>query len=317
MNKLAVVALGGNALLSGNQKGTIDEQEANAYRTCEFLLPLVQKGYDLVITHGNGPQVGNVLLQHTAGDKLYGVPKMPMDICVAETQGSIGYIIAQQLQNVLQKEGIERDILAIITQVLVDKNDPAFQNPSKPVGPFYSKEEADQMSAQNDWVFREDPRKRGWRRVVASPRPYRIGNKSSIEKLARGGTIVVTVGGGGIPMFYVEPKKIQGIDAVIDKDLASSLLAAQINADEFFILTDVPKVCLNYHTPEEVQLSRITISEAKRYLDEGHFSEGSMAPKIRAAIYFIENGGQETTITNAESLDNPGQGTSIVLSENI
>lgn len=317
MNKLAVVALGGNALLSGNQKGTIDEQEANAYRTCEYLLPLVQKGYDLVITHGNGPQVGNVLLQHTAGDKLYGVPKMPMDICVAETQGSIGYIIAQQLQNVLQKEGIERDILAIITQVLVDKNDPAFQNPSKPVGPFYSKEEADQMSAQNDWVFREDPRKRGWRRVVASPRPYRIGNKSSIEKLARAGTIVVTVGGGGIPMFYVEPKKIQGIDAVIDKDLASSLLAAQINADEFFILTDVPKVCLNYHTPEEVQLSRITISEAKRYLDEGHFSEGSMAPKIRAAIYFIENGGQETTITNAESLDPPGQGTSIVLSENI
>jgi carbamate kinase len=317
LSKLAVVALGGNALLTGDQRGTIDEQESNAYKTCEQVISLIKRGYNLVITHGNGPQVGNVLLQHEGGEKLYGVPKMPMDICVAETQGSIGYILAQQLHNALQKEGVERDILAIITQVLVDKNDPAFKNPTKPVGPFYSKEEADSMATQNNWVFKEDPRKRGWRRVVASPRPYRIGNKSSIEKLARGGTIVITVGGGGIPMFYVEPKKLQGIDAVIDKDLASALLAAQINADEFFILTDVPRVCLNYNTPEEKQLSKITIAEAKQYLDEGHFAEGSMAPKIRAAVYFVENGGFETTITNAANLDNPSQGTRIVLAENI
>lgn len=315
--KLAVIALGGNALLMGDQKGTIDEQEENAYRTCEHLVRLVKAGYNLVITHGNGPQVGNVLLQHEAGSGQYGVPKMPMDICVAETQGSIGYILAQQLRNVLEREGIERDILTIITQVLVDKNDPAFNNPTKPVGPYYSKEDAERLTAENGWVFHEDPRKRGWRRVVASPRPYRIGNKSSIEKLARGGTIVITVGGGGIPVFYVEPGKLQGIDAVIDKDLASSLLAAQINADEFFILTDIPQVCLDFNTPEQQSLQKMTIADARSYLSKGQFAEGSMAPKINAAIYFVENGGRETIITNAENLGVRANNTRIVLLENL
>ncbi|MCF8334222.1 MAG: carbamate kinase, partial [Bacteroidales bacterium] len=225
MKKLAVVAFGGNALLKSGQKGTIDEQEANVYETCTHLLNLIKNDIDIVIGHGNGPQVGNVMLQHEAGEKTYGIPKQPIDVCVAETQGSIGYMIEQQLRNVLEKENLERDILTLVTQVVVNKEDTAFQNPAKPVGPFYSKEEADKMSDGKKVVFHEDPRGRGWRRVVPSPKPERINNRNSIERLARDGNIVVTVGGGGIPAFYVEPNKLQGIDAVIDKDLASSKLA--------------------------------------------------------------------------------------------
>jgi carbamate kinase len=312
MEKLAVVAFGGNALIRGDQKGTIDEQETNVYDTCTHILELIRKDYNLVLTHGNGPQVGNVLLQHEGGESVYGIPKMPMDFCVAETQGSIGYLIEQQLRNVLEHDNKYRDIITIITQVIVDKKDTAFTNPTKPVGPFYTKEEADKLIAANNWVFREDPRKRGWRRVVASPKPIGINNRKSIEKLARDGQIVVAVGGGGIPVFYVEPNKLQGIDAVIDKDLASALLASQIGADEFFILTDVPKVCINFHTPEQKELDTITISEAKKYLSEGHFAEGSMAPKVRAAVYFVENGGKETIITTATELHKENCGTKII-----
>jgi carbamate kinase len=312
MNKLAVVAFGGNALIRGDQKGTIDEQEANVYDTCSHILELIRKNYNLVITHGNGPQVGNVLLQHEAGESVYGIPKMPMDFCVSETQGSIGYMIEQQLRNVLEKDNKYRDIITIITQVIVDKQDPAFQNPTKPVGPFYPKDEADKLARLNNWVFKEDPRKRGWRRVVASPKPLKINNKKSIETLARNGQIVIAVGGGGIPVFYVEPNKLQGIDAVIDKDLASALLATQIGADEFFILTDVPRVCINFNTPEQKELNMITVSEAKQYLIQGHFAEGSMAPKIRAAIYFVENGGHETIITTSTELHKTDCGTKII-----
>ncbi len=312
MKKLAVIAFGGNALLKGDQKGTIDEQEQNVFDTCSEVYHLIEQGYNLVIGHGNGPQVGNVLLQHEGGFKVFGVPKMPIDFCVAETQGSIGYMIEQQMENKLLQEGVERDILTIITEVIVDKEDEAFNNPTKPIGPFYTKEDADKLAEENQWVFTKDPRDRGYRRVVASPKPIAINNVKSIEQLARSGAIVITVGGGGIPAFFVNEKKLQGIDAVIDKDLASSLLATKIGADEFFILTDVPKVSINFNTPQQQDLDIITIDEAMQYLEEGHFAEGSMAPKVRAAIAFVKNGGKETIITEAAQLKNRSAGTRIV-----
>jgi carbamate kinase len=312
MKKLAVVAFGGNALLRGDQKGTIDEQETNAYNTCQNVLSLIKNDYNLVITHGNGPQVGNILLQNTAGAKMYGVPEMPLDICGAYSQGFIGYVIEQQLRNLLEVNNIDKDIITIITQVLVDKNDPAFKNPTKPIGPFYTKEEVAVLSAEGDSVYKADPRGRGFRKVVASPQPLVIGNRKTIGNIARDGQIVIAVGGGGIPVFYVEPEKLQGIDAVIDKDLASSLLAVQIKADEFFILTDVPKVCIHFNTLWEKKLDVMTVEETKKYLAEGHFAEGSMAPKVRAGLYFVENGGKECVITDASQLGNPEAGTRIV-----
>ncbi len=311
MKKLSVIAFGGNALLKGDQVGTIDEQEQNVYETCQHLVPLLKSGYDIVIGHGNGPQVGNVLLQHEAGNRIYGLPKQPIDFCVAETQGSIGFMIEQQLRNVMEEHGIKRNIVTIVTQVMVDKADPAFQNPTKPVGPFYSKEEADELKKENNWVFHEDPRKRGWRRVVASPKPLDIPNWDAVEKLARDGNIVITVGGGGIPAYRDEKGKIIGIDAVIDKDLASSLLANKIKADEFCILTDVPNVFINFHKPEEQKLERVTVAEVNRHLKDGQFTEGSMAPKVRACIEFVEHGGKEAIITQAEQLGKEGKGTVI------
>jgi len=313
MKKLAVVALGGNALLRSDQKGTIGEQEANAYATSECLVKLMKRDYNLVLTHGNGPQVGNIMLANSAGYKMFGIPEMPMDICVAYSQGFIGYIIEQQLKNVLEKYEMERDIITITTQVLVNKDDPAFRNPTKPIGPYYTKEEADKITADSKAVFKEDAAGRGWRKVVASPKPLVILNKKTIEKIARQDNIVIAVGGGGIPVYYVEPNKLEGIDAVIDKDLASALLASQINADKFFILTDVPKVCINFNTPQEQPLHRLTIAEAKQYLDEGQFPEGSMGPKIRAAIHFVENSGKDTIITKTTMLGIDNGGTRITL----
>ena len=235
MKKLGVVAFGGNALLRSDQKGTIDEQEHNAYETGEHLMALLNRNYNVVVTHGNGPQVGNIMLANTAGNKVYGLPDMPLDISVAYSQGFIGYVIEQQLRNVLEAHDMDRDIITIITQVLVNKDDPAFQNPTKPIGPYYTMEEMEKIKKETDSVFAEDSRGRGWRKVVASPTPIVIGNKKSIERMAREGAIVIAVGGGGIPTFYVKANKLQGIDAVIDKDLASSLLAVQINADKLFI----------------------------------------------------------------------------------
>lgn len=313
MKKLAVVALGGNALLRGDQKGTIDEQEANAYATGESLVKLLKRDYNIVITHGNGPQVGNIMLANSAGFKMHGIPEMPLDICVAYSQGFIGYVIEQQLKNVLERHDMERDIITITTQVLVNKDDPAFLKPTKPVGPYYTKEEADKMAAETKSVFKEDPRGRGWRKVVASPTPLVILNKKTIESIARTGQIAIAVGGGGIPVFYVEPNKLQGIDAVIDKDLASALLASQINADKFFILTDVPKVCINFNTPQERSLDRMTIAEARRYLDEGQFPDGSMGPKVRAAIHFVERSGKDTIITKTTMLGIDNGGTRVTL----
>ena len=313
MKKLAVVALGGNALLRGDQKGTIDDQEKNAFETSEKLIKLIERDYNLVVTHGNGPQVGNIMLANAAGNKMHGLPEMPLDICVAYSQGFIGYIIEQQLRNVLQAHDMDRDIITIITQVLVNKDDPAFKNPTKPIGPYYKKEDADKISKETNSKFVEDPRGRGWRKVVASPKPLVISNKKTIEKIARDEHIVIAVGGGGIPSFFVEENKLQGIDAVIDKDLASALLAIQINADKLFILTDVPKVCINYNTPQEKSIDRLTIGEAKQYLNEEQFAEGSMAPKIRAAIHFVENTGKDTIITQTTKLGVDDGGTRIVM----
>lgn len=313
MKKLAVVAFGGNALLKAGQKGTIDEQEENAYKTGETLVKLIKKDYNLVLTHGNGPQVGNILLANQGGNQVHGIPEMPLDICVAYSQGFIGYVIEQQLRNVLLKHDLDRDILTIVTQVLVKKEDPAFENPTKPIGPYYTKEDALKFMKTSNCKFVEDKARGGWRKVVASPKPLVISNKKSIEKIAREGHIVIAVGGGGIPAFYVEPNKLRGIDAVIDKDLASALLANQINADKLFILTDVAKVCLNYNTPQEKSIDHMNIAQAKNYLDEGHFAEGSMAPKIRAAINFVENSGKDAIITKSTLLGVDNGGTRIVM----
>lgn len=310
MRKLAVVAFGGNALLRSGQKGTYEEQLNNVENTCESLFHLLDRNYNIVIGHGNGPQVGNVMLQHEAG-KSVNIEAMPMDFCVAETQGSIAYMIEMGLRNVMSRHDIHRDVVTLVTQVAVNKLDPMFQNPTKPVGPYYSKEQADELAKTTGAVYKEDPKGRGWRKVVASPKPVRINNIRIVEKLAKSGSIVVTVGGGGIPVVE-ENDYVRGVEAVIDKDLASALCAVQIGADEFYILTDVPKVYINFRKENEKALDVITVDEAKKYLAEGQFAEGSMAPKVRAAIMFVENGGKECIITEASQLNNPNCGTRIV-----
>ncbi|MCK4569852.1 MAG: carbamate kinase [Bacteroidales bacterium] len=302
MKRLAVVAFGGNALLKAGEEGTIEQQEKNSLYTSERLLLLLKNNYNLVITHGNGPQVGNILLANNAGHKHFGLPDMPLDICVAYSQGFIGYMIEQQLRNVLRAHEMDRDIISIITQVLVTKDDPAFQNPTKPIGPYYTKEEADKIAAISDSKFAEDPQGRGFRKVVASPKPLVISNVDTIRKISREGQIVIAVGGGGIPSYYAAENELRGIDAVIDKDLASALLASQINADKFFILTDVSKVYLNFNTPQQKAIDRMSVAQARRYLAEEQFTEGSMAPKVRAAIHFVEHTGKDTIITSADKL---------------
>ena len=311
MRKLAVVAFGGNALLRSGQKGTYQEQLQNVEETCESLCNLLKRNYNVVIGHGNGPQVGNVMLQHEAGKQMNNVQAMPMDFCVAETQGSIAYLIEMGLRNVMARHDIQRDVVTLVTQVAVNANDPMFQNPTKPVGPYYTKDQADQLHAETGAIYKEDPKGNGWRKVVASPKPVRINNIKIVKQLATEGQIVVTVGGGGIPVVE-ENDHVKGVEAVIDKDLASALCAVQIGADEFYILTDVPKVYINFRKENEKALDTITVAEAKQYLAEGQFAEGSMAPKVRAAIMFVENGGKECIITEAGQLDNPNCGTRIV-----
>ena len=298
-----MVAFGGNALLRSGEKGTYEQQLANVENTCSQLVNLVARGYDIVIGHGNGPQVGNVMLQHEAGKKLFGLEAMPMDFCGAETQGSIAYMIETGMEKVLAKAGIHRKVVSLVTRVEVSPDDPGFANPTKPVGPYYTREEAERLPGE----YREDPRGRGWRKVVASPKPLRINNIDIVEQLARQGCIVVTVGGGGIPVVGS-----CGVEAVIDKDLASALAAITMKADEFYILTDVPKVYVNFRQPSEKALDTVTVAEAKRYLAEGQFAEGSMAPKVRAGILFVENGGAQCVITEAGQLDNPACGTRII-----
>ena len=313
MRKLAVVAFGGNALLKAGQKGTVDEQELNAYGASKNLVKLLNRGYNLVLTHGNGPQVGNILMANTAGNKLYGIPDMPLDISVAYSQGFIAYMLEQQLRNVLMENDMDPDVISVITQVLVNKDDPAFLNPTKPIGPYFTKEEAEKFMADTKSVFKEDKARGGWRKVVASPEPLAIFNLRSIEKLANEGHIAIAVGGGGIPCFYKKENKLEGIDAVIDKDLASSLLASQIHAHKLFILTDVPKVCLNFNTPQEKTIDKMNIAEAKQYIIEGQFGAGSMGPKIQAAINFVIRTGKDAIITVPELLGVDNGGTRITI----
>ncbi|MFH0734494.1 MAG: carbamate kinase [bacterium] len=316
MKKLAVVAFGGNAILRGDETGTIQQQEKNTYDTCLNLLGLINEGYDIVITHGNGPQVGNILLRNDAGYNLYKIAKMPLDICVADSQGGIGYMIERQMKNILTEYKIKKNVVTLVSQVLVDINDKAFEVPTKPVGAYYLKEEADLLTKSNGFVFKEDPRKRGWRRVVASPKPLDIVNKKIIKDLTRKGNIVIAAGGGGVPVYLDENKYLQGIEAVIDKDLASALLAREIGADAFIILTDVPYAYINFNTKDQQKLDYVTLDEAKKYYAEGQFASGSMGPKITAAINFVENGGKETIITEAKQLTNINCGTHIIQNKN-
>jgi len=314
MNKLAVVALGGNALLRDNQIGTIDEQEQNTTDTLENLVFLIREGYDLVISHGNGPQVGNILLRNDAGESVYGIPQMPLDICVADSQGGIGYMIERMLRNVLKKHNIQKEIVTLVTQVLVDINDPAFSNPSKRVGKTYSREQSQKIAAEKSWEFREEIKvKDGWRRVVPSPKPIAIMNEKVIEYLTRQGTIVIAAGGGGVPVYIDENQNVRPAEAVIDKDLASSLLAARIKADEFYILTDVSFVYINYNKPDQEIKEFLNHKDTLKYLNEGQFSEGSMAPKIRACLQFIEQGGKKSVITEAFKLEDKSYGTKITM----
>jgi carbamate kinase len=313
MSKTAVIAFGGNALLRSGQKGTYQEQIENVKDTCRSIVHLIEKGYNMIIGHGNGPQVGNVLLQHEITSRVTDVLAMPLDFCVSETQGSIGYLIEQGLRNVLQKQGIKRNVIGIITQVVVDKDDPLFVNPTKPVGPYYTDEQLEAFLKDRPGTpFKADPKGNGWRRVVASPQPHSIVNVDIVKTLSDAGNIVITVGGGGIPVIIDENNQIKGVEAVIDKDLASALTAVETGAEEFYILTDVPKVYINFRKENEKALDVITVEEAERYLAEGHFAEGSMAPKVRAALYFVKHGGKECIITEAGQLNNSACGTRIV-----
>ncbi len=309
--KLAVIAFGGNALLKSHQKGSYTEQIENVTETCRCLIPMLKSGYRMVIGHGNGPQVGNVMLQHKAGKSMYDVEQMPLNFCVAETQGSIGALIEEGLRHIFAEEGWDRDTVTLLTHVEVDANDPLFQNPTKPVGPYCTKEEAEQYHAATGDIYREDPKGNGWRKVVASPKPLRIQNIKLVRRLAEEGIVVVTVGGGGIPVA-LKDGYLKGVEAVIDKDLATAITAVQIRADEFYILTDVPKVYINFRKPDEKALDTITVAQAKQYLQEGQFTEGSMAPKIRAAIMFVEQTGNTCIITEAGKLGAPQCGTRIV-----
>lgn len=313
-NKLAVVALGGNALLRGNQIGTIEEQEQNTTETCENLIFLLEEGYDLVVTHGNGPQVGNILMRNDAGEQLYNIAQMPIDVCVADSQGGIGYMIERMFRNVLNKHGIRKEVICVITQVLVDINDPAFSDPQKRIGKIYSREEADKLSKGKGWIFREEVKsENGFRRVVPSPAPVGVINESVIGELARKGNIVIAAGGGGVPVFLDENRDIRTAEAVIDKDMASSLLATQIGADEFYILTDVPYIFINYKKPDQEIREFLNYEDTVRYLNEGQFSKGSMEPKIRACLDFIKNGGRMSVITEAFKLADKKYGSKITM----
>lgn len=314
MRKLAVVALGGNALLRGNQRGTAEEQLDNVTATLENLIYLVKEGYDVIISHGNGPQVGNLLMQYDAGDEKYDIPQFPLDVAVSMTQGSVGYMIERSLRNILRKYNLKRDIITMVTQVVVDKNDKAFQNPTKRVGKIYAKEQADELSKANGWVFKEEVKAEGgWRRVVPSPMPKDVMNTESVEEMAREGKIVITVGGGGVPVYIDDDQNVQPTEAVIDKDAASAVLGEKVKADEFYILTDVPFVCINYNKPNEEQIEFLNYADTVKHMENGMFAEGSMAPKIKACLRFIEGGGAKSVITEATKLEDKSYGTKITM----
>ncbi len=297
--KIAVVALGGNALLRAGEKGTISEQEKNAENISGFLLPLIEKGYELIITHGNGPQVGNILLKNELAKDV--LPVMPLDVCVADSEGSIGYIMQQALLNHFRERKLRKFVVAMITQVVVDQKDPAFQNPTKPIGKFYTREEAETLQKEKGWVMMGQ-RGRGFRRAVPSPKPIKIIQRDMVRTLVKAGHVVIAAGGGGIPIWKKPDGKYEGIEAVVDKDLASAVLAVETPADIFIILTEVNQVALNFKTENQKNLKSLTAGEAKKYLDEGQFPAGSMGPKIEAALYYLNKVDKKVVITSPESL---------------
>ena len=299
--KLAVVAIGGNSLIKDNKKVSVEDQYQAAKETTYHIADMIEAGWNVAIGHGNGPQVGYILRRSEIAHRVEGMHEVPLDVCGADSQGAIGYMLQQNLQNELKRRTIKKPVATVVTQVLVDKNDRAFQNPTKPIGGFMDEVEAKQRAKELGWNVVEDAG-RGWRRVVPSPIPQKVVELESVKELLNAGHIVVTVGGGGIPVID-EDGELKGIAAVIDKDFASSLLAREINADLFLISTAVEKVAINFGKPNEKWLDRITLSEVKAYLAEGnHFAKGSMAPKIQAIIWFLEAGGKQAIITNPENI---------------
>ncbi len=312
--KLAVVAIGGNSLIQDADRKSVEDQYQAICQTVEYIVDLIEAGYQVVVSHGNGPQVGFIMLRSEVAWKHTGLHMVPLISCVADTQGAIGYQIQQALNNALAKRSIKGNAVTVITQVKVDKNDEGFKNPTKPVGEFYTAEQVADIKAQYpDWVLKEDAG-RGFRRVVPSPKPLEVVEQNAVEALIAQGFHVVTVGGGGIPVMETE-SGLEGIDAVLDKDLASSLLASKLEIPLLVISTAVPQVALNFGTPEQKNLGTVTVDEMQKYLDEGHFAPGSMAPKVTAALEFLRKGGKEVIITNPENIGDAianGKGTHIV-----
>ncbi|MGG0177829.1 carbamate kinase [Gottfriedia acidiceleris] len=315
MGKLVIVAIGGNALVRENGRNTTQDQYEAVQETVVNIADMVQEGYEIVVTHGNGPQVGFALQRSEIASEVAGMPTVPLVNNVADTQGGIGYQIQQALTNEFAKRGINKKVATVITQVEVSADDPNFKNPTKPVGSFFTLEQAEEMKKDHpNWVFVEDSG-RGYRRVVPSPRPTDIVEKEVIYSLIEDGYVVIAVGGGGIPVVKKDDKTYEGIDAVIDKDFATSLLAEQIHAETLIVTTGVPRVCINFGKPNQKALETITVEETKQYVLENHFPPGSMLPKIEASLSFLQNNGKRVIITNPESLKeaiNEQAGTHIV-----
>lgn len=300
--KIAVVAIGGNSLIKDANHKTVEDQYQAAKETTYHIADMIEAGWDVAIGHGNGPQVGFILRRSEIAARVEGMHEVPLDACGADSQGAIGYALQQNLQNELFRRNIKKSVATVITQVLVDRNDVAFQNPSKPIGSFMSEIDAKRRASDMGWSVVEDAG-RGWRRVVPSPLPKEVVELDTVKALLSAGVVVITVGGGGIPVVDVGDGQYQGVAAVIDKDYASSLLARAINADLFLISTAVEKVAINFGKPEEKWLDRMTLTEAKQYLAEGiHFAKGSMAPKIQAIIWYLEAGGKQALITTPKNI---------------
>jgi carbamate kinase len=300
--KVAVVAIGGNSLIKDEKHKSVEDQYLAAIETTCHIADMIEAGWDVAIGHGNGPQVGFILRRSEIAAKVEGMHEIPLDVCGADSQGAIGYALQQTLQNELYRRKIKKAVATVVTQVLVDKNDPAFKNPTKPIGSFMDEAEAKRRQKELGWSMVEDSG-RGWRRVVASPLPKEVVELESVETLIKAGTVVVTVGGGGIPVIDVGEGEYAGTAAVIDKDFASSLLARLIKADLLLISTAVEKVALNFGKPDQKWIDKMSLAEAKKYLAEGsHFAKGSMAPKIQAIIWFLEAGGKQAIITNPENI---------------